>query len=299
MKSNVYLRITGAPPVQAAIHFAEQLRCGDCGYIVKADVPDEVKNTPKYDSYAKANMRIFKYELGIAYNHFEAYQKNFGVPLPASTQSDKIKEDDDVIEAIFLELETDAAEGNAVGFDDSKIKVQSFEKANKEGLLEPEERMGYHTTVVFSEHPDGHEIVLFYTGRNHGGENLKDLMNKRPDDLPPPLIMSDALNCYQKYKNDYIDIRCLDHARRKFHDLLEFYKKPCERVIELFGKIYHNDKIAKEKEMTPEERLIYHQKNSAAPLLELTNLTADLLKQEEKNSELYKACYTNSEMYPS
>jgi hypothetical protein len=39
-----------------------------------------------------------------------------------------------------------------------------------------------------------HKIGLFFTGRNHAGENLADLLARRESDLGPPIQMCDALS---------------------------------------------------------------------------------------------------------
>ena len=48
------------------------------------------------------------------------------------------------------------------------------------------------TTGIVSTQ-DGHKIALFLSGRQHAGENLKDVLKRRAADLPPPIQMCDAL----------------------------------------------------------------------------------------------------------
>ena len=41
---------------------------------------------------------------------------------------------------------------------------------------------------------DGNRIALFLRGRKHASENLRDVLLRRANDLPPPIQMSDALS---------------------------------------------------------------------------------------------------------
>ena len=40
----------------------------------------------------------------------------------------------------------------------------------------------------------GHRIALFFSGRQHAGENLEEVLRHRASDLPPPIQMCDALS---------------------------------------------------------------------------------------------------------
>jgi len=41
---------------------------------------------------------------------------------------------------------------------------------------------------------EGRRIALFFTGRQHAGENLADVLKRRAAELPMPIQMSDALS---------------------------------------------------------------------------------------------------------
>ena len=49
------------------------------------------------------------------------------------------------------------------------------------------------TTGIVSTR-EGHKIALFLSGRQHAGENLKDVLVRRAAELPPPIQMCDALS---------------------------------------------------------------------------------------------------------
>ena len=114
---------------------------------------------------------------------------------------------------------------------------------------------------IFEER-EGQEIVLFYTGRNHAGENLERLLKHRGQELEPPVQMSDALACNTSGNFETIVASCLVHARRNFVDVANSFPEEVEYVLRQFGLLYKHDAEAKKKKLTEEQRLAYHQEKS-------------------------------------
>ena len=54
------------------------------------------------------------------------------------------------------------------------------------------ERKGLFTSGIVSTR-EGRRIALFFSGRKHAGENLKDVLSRRAADLGVPIQMCDAL----------------------------------------------------------------------------------------------------------
>lgn len=79
--------------------------------------------------------------------------------------------------------------------------------------------------------------------------------------------MSDALAANLAKEFIVFIAKCLIHGRRQFTDIEIFFPEECGYVIEEIGKVYHHDKLAKDQGLSPEERLVYHQKHSA-PVME-------------------------------
>ena len=153
-----------------------------------------------------------------------------------------------------------------------------------------EERKGLFTSGFVST-VDNHKIGLFLSGQNHAGENMDDLLSRRAEGLEPPIQMCDASsrNVPKSFKT--ILSNCLVHARRNFVDVYAHFPKECEYVIETLGHVYKNDELAKEKNLDPQERLLFHQTHSG-PLMEalhgwLNEQFAE--KKVEPNSGLGKA----------
>ncbi|MBM3701722.1 MAG: transposase, partial [Actinobacteria bacterium] len=110
-----------------------------------------------------------------------------------------------------------------------------------------------------------------------------DILEKRNATLGPPIQMCDALS--RNIPKDFKTIlaNCMAHARRKFVEVNESFPKECSYVLKTLEKVYENDAYTKEMSMSPEERLKYHQDNSAKLMDDLKIWLENQL--EEKNIE--------------
>ena len=258
------VRITGNAPLSGTVYEMQRLRCNLCGEIFTAPIPEGV-GEDKYDAKSKAMIALLKYGTGMPFNRLKNLQQSLGIPLPASTQFGIADEMTRVIDPVYQELIRQGAQGDIIHNDDTTMKVLSLMKENKEN--DPE-RKGIFTTGILSK-TDDHKIALFFTGRQHAGENLTDLLKHRLD-LSPPIQMCDALsrNIPREFKT--LLANCLTHGRRQFVDVMQNFPEECNHVLEILSKVYKNDEIAKEQNMEAEKRLRFHQDNSC-PLMEDLN----------------------------
>jgi len=60
---------------------------------------------------------------------------------------------------------------------------------------------------------------------------------------------------------------CLAHGRRQFVDVVNRFPEECRYVLERLAEVYRNDATAREKEMSPQARLEFHQAESG-PIME-------------------------------
>jgi hypothetical protein len=100
--------------------------------------------------------------------------------------------------------------------------------------------------------------------------------------------MSDALSANDKSDFDFLRSYCLTHGRRKFYDLDNKLKEASEFVIGKIAIAYKNDKHCKENNLTPPERLKYHQEHSKQCMNELKDWCINIIdnKEAEPNSIL-------------
>ena len=258
------VRITGNAPLAGTLYEMQRLRCNLCGEIFTADTPEGV-GEDKYDARSKAMIALLKYGTGMPFNRLENLQQSLGIPLPASTQFEIAAPVADTFEPVFTALIQQAAQGDVIHNDDTTMKVLELIKENNEN--DPP-RKGIFTTGIVSI-TDEHKIALFFTGRRHAGENLKDLLAQRTD-RSPPIQMCDALAGNVPGELKTLLANCLAHGRRKFVDVLQSFPQECFYVLETLAKVYKNDQIAKEQNMDADERLRFHQNNSG-PLMEALN----------------------------
>jgi transposase len=283
-RPGVLVRLVGQPPVGATIYYLQKLRCGLCGGIFTADPAAGVEPDEKYDATVGSMVALLKYGTGMPFNRNETMQANLGTPLPASTQWDLVEAQAERAEPVFAELVQQAAQGDVVHNDDTGVKIlemmgerarqaalvhEASEDSAEDSAKEPgTERTGMFTTGIIATR-DGHKIALFLSGRQHAGENLKDVLVQRAAERPPPIQMCDALARNLPGKLQTILSNCLAHGRRQFVDVADRFPEECRCVLEAISVIYRNDAIARERSLSLEERLLFHQAESGPTMQEL------------------------------
>ena len=263
-QGGVALRFTGQSPLQVTIYELEKLRCGLCGEVFTANLP-EAAGLDKYDPTVAGMIAVLKYGNGLPFNRLAGLQENLGMPLPSSTQWDIVAEASSLIQPAYDELIRQAAQGHVLHNDDTTVKILELmgerAKAAPVDASDQPERTGLFTTGVVAT-SEGRRIALFFSGRKHAGENLRDVLLHRATDLPPPIQMCDALSRNRPPELETILANCLAHARRQFVDVNEHFPTECRHVLEALQVVYHNDQLAREQQMTAEERLQFHQQAS-------------------------------------
>src|SRR5208337_1002936 len=135
-----------------------------------------------------------------------------GIPLPAATQWEVIAEAAEVIKPARDELIRQAAQGEVLHNDDTSMRVLRL-------VREPsDQRTGVFTSGIVATGA-GRKIALYFTGRQHAGENLAEVIRRRAPDLDAPIQMCDAASRNVPKLSEGVEIlvaNCLAHGRRQF-----------------------------------------------------------------------------------
>lgn len=273
----VFVWIVGQAPLQATVYELEKLRCNLCGAVFTAPVPADV-GTEKYDATAGTMIGLLKYGAGLPFNRLQRLQNSLGIPLPASTQWGIVHGKAEHMLPAYDELIRQAAQGDVLHHDDTHVKILecmaerarevAFAEGTSDDADKKSERTGLFTSGIVSTCA-GHRIALFLSGRQHAGENLRDVLAKRAQALAAPIQMCDALSRNMPSDLKTVLANCLAHGRRQFVDIVDNFPDECRYVIEALKVIYKNDAKAHEEQMSPQARLEFHQTHSQSTMTEL------------------------------
>ena len=287
----VIIRFKGAAPVQATKYELEKLRCNLCGQIYTAEPPKGV-GKEKYDESVASILGLLIYGGGLPRNRLAGLQGKLGIPLPQSTQWEILDAAAEKLQPALKELIRQAAQGEVLHSDDTTRIILDLERPPDDT------RTGVFTTGLVSTPGIGTKapkIALFFTGTQHAGENLRDVLLLRAEGLDAPIAMSDAESKNtSKIKPANLKAElanCLPHGRRYFVDNFDNFPDECCYVLTELCTVFKNEKKTKEDEMTPEERLAYHQAHSQSVMKGLRSWMETQLaeKRVEPNGGLGKS----------
>ena len=286
------VRIRGMAPLAATVYEKEHLRCNLCGEVFTAPSPPGV-GEQKYDETATAMVALLKYGTGLPFHRIERLQAGLGIPLPASTQWELVRDGAEALAPAHEALVRQAAQGEVLYNDDTTAKILDLtpkQRAAAAADEQTDERTGVFTSGIVAT-GDGHPVALFCTGVQHAGENLADVLARREPERPRPIQMSDALSSNTCGDFDAIVARCTAHARRKYVEVAGAFPEECAYVLEQLAKVYQHDAEARRQGLSPSQRLEYHQEHSEPVMAALETWMQEQLDERrvEPNSGLGKA----------
>ena len=177
-------------PLGATVYACERWRCNLCGEVFTAPAPEGV-GAAKYDATATSMVGLLKYGCGLPFHRIEILQQGMGIPLPAATQWELVRDALPQLVPAWDELLRQAAQGEVLYNDDTTMKVLALTAEQRRAAAADEQtdaRTGVFTSGIVATR-DGLRIVLFFTGRQHAGENLADVLAQRTADRAPPIQM--------------------------------------------------------------------------------------------------------------
>jgi len=282
------IRIDGHAVLSAIRYELERLRCSACGEVFTAKAPAEAGES-KYNTRARAAIVMNRYFLGVPFYRLEAYQALVGVPVPDATQWDQVERVADSAYMVFEHLVYLAAQGQLIYQDDTPVRILSLIKENAQAQdaqdqppqdAESSERTGMQSTALVVQTGE-HTICLYFSGRDHAGENLHKLLEQRQAGQGKPIVMSDALSRNEANEAMLIRCHCLYHGRRKFSDIEETFPEACDVVIRALKDVFDHEEVAQKEHLDDAERLSHHQTYSEPILKTLETWMEKQFKDRE------------------
>ncbi|MGV1014362.1 MAG: IS66 family transposase [Methyloceanibacter sp.] len=262
----ILLRIVGSPPIAATGYQLERLRCDTCSVVLTAPAPPEA-GTQKYDPSVGATVALLRYGTGMPHYRLARLQQSLGVPLPESTQWEVMQPLAQQAQPILEELITLAAQSPLIHHDDTTMRILDLRRPGSATAAQMDpERKGTFTTNLLA-YVEAHPVALYFTGWQHAGENLAEVLRQRTAEHGPPIQMCDALSRNLCPELETLVAHCLSHGRREFVSLADKFPAECRHVLEALGEVYRVDAQAKEQGLSAEQRLAHHQTHSQ-PVLE-------------------------------
>lgn len=284
------IRIVGQPWLQVEIYRPERLRCSVCGKTFTATLPQEVMVGSRADSTAKAIVSLLKYRGGIPFYRQGHIQDVLGAPVSPSEIWKMTEDVADAVQPVYAIMCGHAAAAELIQNDDTKARILSVMKDRKErkGTDEEDKRTGTFTTGILATLQNlSVKIALFFTGVKHAGENLDDLLKKRPEELPVPIQQCDGGHNVPENHDTHLS-NCNAHCRRNFYELVQTWPKIVIEIIGWYSTVFANDRSAPSD---PVLRLKWHQERSGPVMKQLKSYCDSLIEQKEvePNSSMGKA----------
>ncbi len=266
--ATIDIPIDGQAPLTAARYQRLRLRCSACLAIITPALPAGLEQG-KYTHRANATTAVLHYGLGMPFYRLEKLQAMVGVPIADATQWTLVERVADCAYPVFNAMVHHAAQGDVVYHDTTHVYTLSLVKENKQ--LSEDTRRGMFTTVMVSVGEQ--RIVLYFSGRQHAGENMDTLLFQRSEALGPLIKMSDALTRNRpKLSDNYIQCYCAGHAARQFGDIRGFFPQQCEVVLDISSQLYEHEAAIEKQALTAQQRLIYYQQHTR-PLIDTLSLS--------------------------
>jgi transposase len=281
----VLVRIKGQAPLAATVYELEKLRCNLCGNVYTAAAPAEA-GEKKYDESAASMIAMLRYGSGFPWHRLEKLEDNLGIPLPAATQCEIMKETAVPLQTALEELKRQAAQGEVVHNDDTSMRVLSLDR---DADISPERTGVFTSGLVWI--CQQRRIALYFTGCKHAGENLAEVLKQRSAELPPAIQMCDALSRNVPKLVETLVGNCNAHSRRNFVKVTPNFPEECRFVLETLGEVYGYDEQARAQGLSAEERLRFHHQHSGPVMEKLHSwCTAQFAERKvEPNSGLGQA----------
>jgi transposase len=303
-RETITIHIVGQPLFGAEAHHYQQGRCRICGKVATAQGPDHVQQgigkSVVYGYPACAMLIVMHYFGGLPFKRLESFHEGWGIPLADANQWEVVQQSDSKLRPLFDVLERVGMQtATNLTIDDTGSLVISIRQQIKaeiaalERLGEPTKdvRNGINATGVRLETPQG-IVILYFTGLHHAGEVFDRLMKHRDTQTGTLVKTTDGAskNFSHGHEDNLVEATCNAHAFLKFQAIKDKYPAQYAVAGEVYGKVFKNDTVARERGMTPDQRMAYHAKHSKPLMMKLRKMCHALIRDKivEPNSALWE-----------
>lgn len=272
-------RFTAQSALKVVIYVKKRHQCNGCRKVFCAPMPSEA-GTEKYDDSVHALIPTLHLKGGVPLYRLQGLFSGFGVNLSDSTLFEIMERMADRAWPVFNYLMGLASEAKVLYADDTRMKVLMQNSGKKP--------VNMHTSVLLAELLNQNRIALFITDEKQAGHAVSRILLKRPEELPSPVLMADALagnNLDSSVKIFVEEARCLVHARRQFYRVLEQHPNLITLIIKRLARVWHHDALLKEQGVDPETRLLFHKERSLPILERIRKLCFLYLNEKAKNKK--------------
>jgi len=288
--------VLALPMLSTETHVSESYRCLSCDVQETANKRNDIANEciGRYHFSAVSSLATLRYQCGMASYRMENMGDALGIKVADSTQWYLFENAASIVQPFVCYLEKEAANAPKQHVDDTHNIIldlvkgieEEQELALQQGKDPQKVRSGIHTTNLTGVFPEG-QIILYKTGLHHAGEILAQILSKRTID-EQIIIMADAASANTSkinlQENENIKIaNCNSHTVRKFKDIANKETETARKnriknhetseylnyFLFRYKTIFKNENLT--KNMTPKERLYFHQNHSLPLMLEMKN----------------------------
>jgi len=135
---------------------------------------------------------------------------------------------------------------------------------------------------------NGHRVALFFTGRKHAG--------REPRRCPGPTLAAIGRphSNVRRPRRKYLTSACVPSwpiaflmPRRRYVDVVAELSRGVPFVLETLREVYHNDQLARQRGLSAEDRLAFHQAESAPHMKSLEDWMKAQFEERKNRAEFW------------
>jgi transposase len=166
------------------------------------------------------------------YRQIKMFERDFDWQVSSSTVNDWFIAVCNLLEPLYNKLKEKILENDYIQVDESPIRV-----------LESEKKRQSHQGYQWVYHSPDKLLVIFHYRKGRGTNGPKEFLGNYQG-----YLQSDGLAVYDKIgkRDGIIQLGCLAHVRRKYHDSLQSDKARAQKALGYIKQIYDHDRLSLE-----------------------------------------------------